>query len=585
MAFDVMMARAAANELSGLLSGGRAEKIYQPSRDTLLITVRKGKENYKLLLSASVSTAHVGVITDTRENPSAPPMFCMLMRKHLSGAEITNVTTAGFERVVVFEFLTRDQLGFECKRKLYAEIMGKCSNVVLTDAGEPEKIIGAAKTVDMSMSRLRQIIPGMAYCVPPAQDKKDPRTEEKEPFYEALSSYPSGRHAARFLIETYTGFSPSVADEIVYNASDNTDTTAGEINKEKLWEAFSAVSDIIRDEKYVPYLMVSEDKMLEYSFMPLNHFGCTVKRLPSFSALFEAFFGEKEADAALKSRICGTESIVTAAEKKLTKKLTVLSEELSECNEAEKFRKWGELLTASLYKLSGKARFADTDDYSVFPVQTVRVPLDEKLSPSQNAARYYKKYNKLKTARVIATEQLEKAKAELEYLSSVKAMLSFCETAEDVTAIRGELIKTGYIRAAVCKKGNKKKVSEKPPMPSLYITSSGRKLMCGKNNLQNDYLTTKLAKKSDYWFHVKGSAGSHVCMECAEGEDPSAGDFTEAAQLAAYFSGASRSGNIAVDYTRIRFVKKPSGSAPGHVIFTDYFTAYVNPAEAEKMKR
>lgn len=571
MAFDVIFARALARELDSVLAGGRVEKVYQPSRDELILVCHIGRDTKRLVLSASPSSARVGLTEKTFENPAVPPMLCMLLRKHLAGAVIESVRTLGFERVIVISFSCRDEMGFACKKCLITEVMGNYSNIIFTsDEGDKMKIIGVMRTVDFQSSRVRQVISGMSYTPPPSQMKADPLTETREGFEEKYCAYKDGRGADKFLVDTYTGFSPLTAREVVYRA--------GSLRQEKLWEAFSELIGRVKRDEFEPNLVISENgDALDFSFEETRHLGKSEK-MQDFSSLLDRFFGEKEAELSLKNRIGATKNSVVSIQKRLIKKVGVLEDEIASCKDADTYRLWGDLLTASLYKLSGKMKEAEVENYYATPPAPTKIPLDEKLSPSQNASRYYKKYTKLKTARVAAGEQLEKTRAEIEYLSSVLASLEMCESSADVSEVREELRKTGYLSSP---EGTAKK--PKPSAPLHFVTSGGRDVYCGKNNVQNDILTLKTAEKSDYWFHVKGGAGSHVIMKCAPEEDPDACDFTEAAQIAAYYSDAKSSENVPVDYTRARFVKKPSGAAPGHVIYTDYYTAYVKPnASAEK---
>lgn len=576
MAFDVIFATAVAKELDGALAGARVEKVYQPSKEEILLFCRVGRETKKLIVSSSPASARVCFTETAGENPAAPPMFCMLLRKHLAGAQIENVETVGFERAIKITFACRDELGFECRRYLIAEIMGKYSNIIF--AGDDDgkmKILGVTKPVDMTTSSRRQLLTGMIYQSPPPQDKASPLDETEEGFLSRFENYPQGKDAERFFIDTYLGFSPVVAREIVHRAGCD-GMTAGEADAKRLASDFLALMEKVKNGEFVPYAVYSTGgEPEEFSYTEITYLPGAGKRFESFSALLLAFYGKKAEAEALKNRVGATEALIVTAKKRLTKKLDILSAELEECKDAEKYRRWGELITGSLYMLTGKAGEATVTDYYSDPPRAVTIPLDEKLTASQNAARYYKKYNKLKTARTIAAEQAEKARAELEYLKTVEASLALCECAADVSEIREELMKTGYLRRPVQVKGQKPKKTE----PMYFHTSLGREIICGKNNTQNDFLSTKLAEKSDWWFHVKGGAGSHVIMRCEPDEDPDARDFTEAAQAAAFFSGERASANVAVDYTLAKFVKKPSGSAPGHVIYTDYYTAYVNPAK------
>lgn len=576
MAFDVIFATAVAKELDGALAGARVEKVYQPSKEEMLLFCRVGRETKKLIVSSSPASARVCFTETAGENPAAPPMFCMLLRKHLAGAQIENVETVGFERAIKITFACRDELGFECRRYLIAEIMGKYSNIIF--AGDDDgkmKILGVTKPVDMTTSRVRQLLPGMIYQSPPPQDKASPLDETEEGFLSRFENYPQGKDAERFFIDAYLGFSPVVAREIVHRAGCD-GMTAGEADAKRLASDFLALMEKVKNGEFVPYAVYGTGgEPEEFSYTEITYLPGAGKRFESFSALLSAFYGKKAEAETLKNRVGATEALIVTAKKRLTKKLDILSAELEECKDAEKYRRWGELITGSLYMLTGKAGEATVTDYYSDPPRAVTIPLDEKLTASQNAARYYKKYNKLKTARTIAAEQAEKARAELEYLKTVEASLALCECAADVSEIREELMKTGYLRRPVQVKGQKPKKTE----PMYFHTSLGREIICGKNNTQNDFLSTKLAEKSDWWFHVKGGAGSHVIMRCGPDEDPDARDFTEAAQAAAFFSDERASANVAVDYTLAKFVKKPSGSAPGHVIYTDYYTAYVNPAK------
>lgn len=576
MAFDVIFATAVAKELDGALAGARVEKVYQPSKEEILLFCRVGRETKKLIVSSSPSSARVCFTETAGENPAAPPMFCMLLRKHLAGAQIEGVETVGFERAIKITFACRDELGFECRRYLIAEIMGKYSNIIFTgDDDGKMKILGVTKPVDMTTSRVRQLLPGMIYQSPPPQDKASPLDETEEGFLSRFENYPQGKDAERFFIDAYLGFSPVVAREIVHRAGCD-GMTAGEADAKRLASDFLALMEKVKNGEFVPYAVYGTGgEPEEFSYTEITYLPGAGKRFESFSDLLSAFYGKKAEAEALKNRVGATEALIVTAKKRLTKKLDILSAELEECKDAEKYRRWGELITGSLYMLTGKAGEATVTDYYSDPPRTVTIPLDEKLTASQNAARYYKKYNKLKTARTIAAEQAEKARAELEYLKTVEASLALCECAADVSEIREELMKTGYLRRPVQVKGQKPKKTE----PMYFHTSLGREIICGKNNTQNDFLSTKLAEKSDWWFHVKGGAGSHVIMRCGPDEDPDARDFTEAAQAAAFFSDERASANVAVDYTLAKFVKKPSGSAPGHVIYTDYYTAYVNPAK------
>lgn len=580
MAFDAGMTAAVCRELQETVTGAKIEKIYQPSADELVLLCRGRGGSKKILLSASASAARVCLTELSKENPKTPPMFCMQLRKHLTGATISDVRMYGFERVIEIEFSAFDEMGFACKKFIQTEIMGKYSNLVFTEEKNGEKrVLGVLKSVDFTTSSKRQVLAGMIYELPPSQDKTNPLTENAAHFEAAVTSYPQERLAEKFILDTFQGISPLVAREIAYRAG-ALGKTIGELPRtDVLWYSLKAFREKIFEKEFMPVMLSHENGTpFEYCFYPIKQYGETVKitEFSSFSAMFDAFFGARERAAAMRSRMHDMETIVSSAKAKLARKIPQLKKELAECDEMETFKLWGDLITASIYMLNRKVPFCDVVNYYSENLETIRIPLDNKLMPSQNAARYYKKYNKLKKAKEILTEQILKAEDELSYLESVEEAMARVENEEDILGIRAELAISGY----VSRNQTASRQKDKPERGiRRCLTSLGREFFVGKNNMQNDYLTTKLAKKSDWWFHVKGGHGSHVIMTCDIGEDPDARDFTEAAAAAAYYSGFRDGENVAVDYTEVRNVKKPAGSAPGKVVYYTNYTAYVNPAK------
>lgn len=586
MAFDAGMAAAVCHELCEALVGAKVEKIYQPSGDELVLLCRGHGGSRKLLLSASPSSARVCLTELSRENPKTPPMFCMQLRKHLTGALITGIMAQGFERVIEIAFDAYDEMGFACKKYLEAEIMGKCSNIVFAEErtdGE-KRVAGALKPVDFTTSSKRQVLAGMRYELPPKQDKTDPLTETAAHFAAVLAAYPAERQTEKFVLDTYQGLSPLAAREIAFSAG-MLGKTVGEIaGADALWTALAAFRDRILSGTFTPVMLShTGGAPFEYCFFDAFQYGDgAIKTVyPSFSALLDAFYGAREQAAAMKSRSHDMEMVLSSARHKLTKKIPQLEAELAECEEMERFKLWGDLVTASVYMLTKKAAFCDVPNYYSETLETVRIPLDEKLTPAQNAARYYKKYTKLKTAKGILTEQTQKAREELSYLASVEEALSRAEREADLADIRRELTLAGYLA-----KGKQNEKTAKKETVAVYRcrTSGGREFYVGRNNIQNDYLTTKLAGKSDWWFHVKGGHGSHVIMLCAAGEDPDAADFTEAAAAAAYYSEMRDGEKVPVDYTQVKNVKKPSGALPGKVVYYTNYTAYVDPKKPEELR-
>ena len=573
MAFDAGMTAAVCAELSETLVGAKIEKIYQPTADEIVLLCRGKGGSKKLLLSASATAARVCTTEISRENPKTPPMFCMQLRKHLTGAVICAFRMYGFERVIETEFSAFDEMGFACKKFLHTEIMGKYSNLIFTEERDGEKrVMGALKPVDFTTSSKRQVLAGMTYEMPPSQDKTNPLTENAAHFEAAITSYPQGRTAEKFILDTFQGISPLIAREIAHKAGVLGKAIEEIPRTDVLWHSLKAFREEIAEKAFTPVMLCHENGApFEYAFCPIAQYGAAaqIRSFPSFSAMFDEFFGARERAASMRSRMRDMESVLNSAKNK----------ELLECEEMETFKLWGDLITASIYMLHKKAAFCEVTNYYSEEMETVRIPLDNKLTPSQNAARYYKKYTKLKTARSILTEQIKKAEEELAYLESVESAMPLAENEDDILGIRAELAQAGYIS----KNPASSKQKEKPERGIRKCkTELGREFFVGKNNIQNDYLTAKLARKSDWWFHVKGGHGSHVIMVCEVGEDPDARDFTEAAAAAAYYSELRDSENVAVDYTEVRNVKKPSGSVPGKVVYYTNYTAYVNPQKPKE---
>ena len=573
MAFDALMARAVTRELKANVVGAKTEKIYQPSKDEIIISLRVDRRNVKLVVSANPSSARVSLTGIDRENPQTPPMFCMLLRKHLAGTTVEDVYMYGFERIIEIKFKAYDELGFPTEKYLTTEIMGKSSNIFLL-GGNEKKILGVLHPGDITTPSKRRVIVGAPYELPPAQDKVDPNDETEESFTARLGECEKERTVEKYIVGTYLGISPLIAREIAYRAG-KADAVGGS-SPRMLWRAFSEMVKTASEGATAPCAVVCGDTPKEYSYIQIYQYDNSAKTVmfTTFSEMFDFYFGEREHKETMRAKAHDIEAILSSGRKKLTKKLTLMREELSECDEAEKYKLWGDLITASIYLLTKKTDSATVTNNNSENIETVTVPLDIKLTPSQNAARYYKKYNKLKTAKKMLAEQIEKAERELSYFETVETSLSMAENEADIYEIRIELAEAGYSqkRSSVGKARSHAKFE-----PKHYVTSGGYDVYVGKNNIQNDLITTKYSKKSDWWFHVKNAPGSHVVMICDADDEPPAQDFTEAAQLAAFWSSRKDGENVAVDYTKIRNVKKPSGAAPGYVIYSSNYTAYVDP--------
>lgn len=572
MAFDAGMLRAIVHEVNETLCGGaKVEKIAQPSRDEFVFHLHAGGVTRRLSFVAGTNVPHFSYSGIERENLPTPSMFCMLLRKHLVGAKLVEAAQIDFERAARFVFSARDELGFGVNRTLVAEMMGKYSNIILLD-GE-ERIISAFRIVDFSASRIRQVLPGMRYEKPPVQQKADPLVADRATFDEAFVSYPPERPAARFLTDTYLGIANANAGEIVRRAVGSCDALFGDTSADALYREFFDWFLAVRECRFTPTLLSdSEGVPVEYSYAELHVDGLCVAHPDSFGALLDAYFGERDRAERLRQRSADLARFLSRREALLVRKLEAQREELAACEQGEEYKRRGDLITENIYRLSrGMASFRATD-YRMDPPAEVTVELDPRLAPAANAQRMYKFYTKSRRAKEKLGELISAGEEELAYIIGVRGFLERAEGEQDFAELRAELAAAGYLSRE--KSLRDKKAPRARPLE--FTTTNGYRLLCGRNNLQNDMLTFHMAAKDDLWFHAKGYGGSHVIL-VAGGEEPPAEDYTEAAELAAYYSQAGDS-VIPVDYTRVKNVKKPPGSRPGYVTYKTNSTAYVRPS-------
>lgn len=564
MAFDAGMLAACVYELKQNIVGAKVDKIYQPAREELVFNLRPEgrKESLRLLMSAGANTPRINLTGLTFQNPAIPPMFNQLLRKHLQGARIVDVGQLGFERACKIEFEAHDDMNFKTKKFIVCEIMGKYSNIILCD--KDMKIISAIKIVDLTTSHKRQVLPGMYYEMPPAQDKIDPLHENMRSFEEAFSDVPEDE-ASKIITGRYMGISALVAREIVYKAKNM-----------GLWSAFCYVINSIQNNDYAPTLLRDENgKPKEYCFIDIKQYGAalSVERCSSFGELIDVYFDDRERSDRIKQKASDLFKLIENAISRIEKKTALQKEDLISCNDKEKFKYYGDLITSNIYALKRGMRSAALIDYYDPDMKTVEIPLDYRLDPSSNAQKYYKKYNKLKKAEVELARQIAISSNELEYLYSVLESFDRADGELEINEIRQELYQSGY--------GSRMKnyVQTKQPKtkPLEFCTSNGYKVLCGKNNTQNELLTFKMASKGDFWFHAKKVPGSHVIMFCDGMEEPPAQDFTEAAVIAATYSKASDQAAVEVDYSLAKNIKKPAGGKPGLVIYHTNYSAVVVP--------
>ena len=562
MALDAVCLQGIVEELRPRLTGLRIDKVQMPARDQVILTLRAGR----LLLNAGAGAPRMQMTEIARDNPAEPPMFCMLLRKHLVGAKVADLIQPPLERLVRIELDITDDFGRPGRRTLVLEAMGRRSNLILLD-GE-DRIIDCLRRVDADMSAARQVLPGLYYD-PPASVGRLPVTEEtEEGFRAAFADAPGDQAADRFLLDRYFGVSPLVAREVVFRATGETD---------RLWGELADLIARIRDNRLTPVCLSRQGKMEEFSYLPITQYGTAMesRTYESFSALMDDFYAARERQERVRQRGADLIRTATTARDRLRRKLAQQQREYAQTQDRDHLRVCGDLITSNLYRMKrGESRLV-TEDFYQEDCPQVEIPLDPLLTPQENAAKYYKRYTKAKTAERYLREQMEIARRDLEYLESVLQEINQAETEQDFLDIREELRESGFLR----QQGKGKKLPKRPDKPREFCTSSGFRVLVGRNNRQNDRLTLKDAGPRDLWFHTQKIHGSHVIL-FTQGREVDDDTIVEAAKLAAWFSQARESGNVPVDYTPLKFVKKPAGARPGMVIYTTCKTVNVTPEES-----
>lgn len=578
MALDGITLSMLKNEISEKLIGARIDKIHQPSKEELIISLRWNGGNGKLLISASANSPRIHFTESSVDNPKNPPMFCMLMRKHLGGAKLVEIEQFGLERMLHLSFSTYNEFGDPVIVKLAVEIMGRHSNIMLI--GPDGRIIDAIKRVTADMSSVRQVMPGMAYVFPPAQNKLNTLEIYGTELTERLKT---GRDIplSKALMENLDGVSPIVCREISEKVTNGADTKVHDLNDadfEKLTETINEISSAVINKTAAPYMVVEENgHPLDFTFIPVKQYGSAVevKKYDSFSTMLDKFYSERSGADRMKQRSNDLFKFVTNLSERISRKLDVQRQELARSTEREILRVKGELIHANIWMLEkGMTSVVLENFYD--DCKPIEIKLDPRLTPNQNAQHYFSEYRKADTAEKMLRQFIDKGEAELSYIESVFDLLCRARTDDEVIAIKEELIGQGYLK-------NHRKNNQKPVKlsPKEYISTDGFKILCGRNNIQNDRLTFKDSKKYDIWFHTQKIHGSHTVV-VTEGKDVPDSTLEQAAIIAAYNSKGRESSLVPVDYTEIKNVKKPSGSAPGKAVYEHYKTAYVKPAQFEK---
>ena len=583
MAFDACMMRAVLGEFSSEFPDAKIEKVLQPRNDEIDMVIHHGRLSRRLVFNVGPNAPRLQLSDKQKENPLKAPMFCMLLRKYFLGARIVSVTQPGFDRIAEFTVSCYDEMGFATEKIIVCEIMGKYANLIVLDS--ERKILAALKVIDFAASSVRQVLPGLKYQTPAMAEKIDPTEIDREIFYEKLSQFPTERTGEKFITSTYSGIATQIARELVYRACGHTDTPVCNIDADRFYSVFREWQQLLIDESYTPTIVFDNSgKPIDYSYMDITYLGDNVDKRSynSLSEMLDTYFEEKDRLEHIHQRAHDITTLLNNAQARTERKLGIQRQSLLDADKGEEYKRHADLITANLYRLQRGMESFTTVDYYDENCPEIEIKLDTRLTPSQNAQKLYKLYNKCKTAKVVLAEQIEIWERELRYLESVRQFLSRAECEQDVIEIRDELYRSGYasrLRGYV----PPKKIAS---TPHKLVTSGGYQLLVGRNNIQNDNLTFKVASKGDLWFHTKDIPGSHVIMLC-DGEEPSEQDYTEAASVAAKYSKATGD-LVAVDYTRVKNIKKPGGSKPGFVIYKTNYTAFVRPAtdsQIEEMKK
>ena len=574
MPIDSLFLSAAAAELRTRLLGSRIDKIQQPERDVLLLSMRGPEGPCRLLVSAGSGTARMHITTGVRENPAEPPMFCMLLRKHLTGGRLLALEQPDMDRLYLMRFGCLDELGVPSEKTLAVEMLGRAANLILIDGDG--RILDCLRRVDAEQSSKRQLLPGLFYALPPRPEKPDFFRLSAKNLDELLATADKSKPGDLWLSSAVAGLSPLLCRELVCRASGASDAMTGGLSGAALLDALEELRSGFR-----PILLKNGEKPADLYCAPLKQYGSALdqEEYPDFSTLLDAFYTERERLERQNQRSQTLVKLVKTRRDRTARKLTLRTEEQQATAKRDTWRQWGDLIKANLYRMQRGQRELEAEDFYAEEGATTLIPLDPKLSPQQNAARYYKLYAKAKNAEKVLAGQIREAEEELQYLDSVLEELSIAAGERDLLEIRRELVEQGYL-----KETEAKRKKQPQPQPMRYRSSQGALIYVGKNNLQNDWLTLKQADKGSIWLHAQKTHGSHVVAVCGS-EDTET--LREAAILAAWYSKGRNSANVAVDYTQVRFVRKPQGAKPGMVIYTNYKTLFVTPdrAAVERMKK
>jgi predicted ribosome quality control (RQC) complex YloA/Tae2 family protein len=566
MAFDGVFLYGLAKELEDALRGGRVDRIQQPEADEIHITVRNKGGNHKLLLSASANHPRIHLTRQSKINPFTPPMFCMALRKHLSGARLSFIKQLGMDRILKIGFASINELGDSSEKFLVIEIMGRHSNIILIDSDD--LILAAIKHVNQNISRVREVLPGRSYTYPPSQNKIDPLAAQALDVEEVLLSSKPGSSPVDLLTKVYTGISRVTSEEICYRGNGETS---------KIAEAFRQFFQQVRDNQLQPTLLM-DDAGKPLDVFPMQYTMYHLDRLKfctSFSEALEEFFSMRDKAERIQQRTAHLHRVIKNNVARCRKKIELQNKELEKAKDAKQYRLFGELIISNIHQISTGTKQVTLLNFYSSDNSMITIPLDPAKTPAQNAQNYFKMYNKYRRVQETHSRFIKETREELEYLESITQYLSICTDENDITEIQEELVQEGYLKTRA-------RVKKKRPLttskPHRFLSSDGFEIYVGKNNLQNDRLTFKIAMPGDLWLHTKAIQGSHVIVK-TEGKTIPNTTLLEAANLAAYYSNGRCSANVPVDYCIRKNVRKPKGAKPGMVIYEQYKTIFVTPSE------
>ncbi|MCI6728937.1 MAG: NFACT family protein [Clostridiales bacterium] len=576
MAFDAFFLSGVLEELRKTALGARVEKIHQPARDTVILLLRCQEGRQRLLIAANPTAPRLHLTGANPENPEQPPMFCMLLRKHLSGGKLTAVEQPPMERLVRLTFQCTDELGDSVNRYLVAELMGRTTNIYLL--GADGRILDCLRRVGLDDSAKRQALPGLYYQPPEPVEKRNPAEMGREDFLAMLRA-PGPDLLADRLMDALGGLSPLVCREASLYALGDVDAR---LEGADLVPAAERLVSFFDPARRGPHLYEAADGTPKaYACVPIRQYGRPSREAESYCALLDRYYTLRDRRDVMRQKAQAIRKTVQNLRDRTRRKMALQEKELLTAQDREHLRQMGDIVTANLHAITKGQRILEAENFYDPDMKQIQIPLSPLLSPQQNAAKFYKEYAKAKNAEKELTRQLELGRGELEYLESVLEELDRAENEQELEEIRQELAAGGYVRQDPGRKRMKQAASK----PMRFVSTDGYPIYVGRNNRQNDELTTKLAQKNDLWLHVQKQSGSHVIIPWA-GVQPPDDTITQAAQLAAWFSQGRQGQNVAVDVTPVRYVKKPGGAKPGMVVYTTYRTVYVtpDPGLAEKLK-